>query len=99
MRPGNSCTWLTRLSRAYISDADGELEEEVVIVHTVQVSEPRDVEAHKDLQQRQFVQKSFYDRSNTAPPPLKEGDEVVVRTNKENQWKPAKIVQQHETPR
>ena len=73
MRPGNSCTWLTRLSRAYISDADGELEEEVVIVHTVQVSEPRDVEAHKDLQQRQFVQKSFYDRSNTAPIAFKRG--------------------------
>ena len=42
---------------------------------------PKVVEAYKELQQRQLIQKSFYDRSAKVLPPLKEGDEVVVRTN------------------
>jgi len=60
---------------------------------------PKSVHAKDDLQLRQAKQKTCYDRSARELAPLHRGDTVLVRTDHEKTWEPAKIVQNHTNPR
>jgi len=56
-------------------------------------------EAYNDLVLRQAAQKDQHDKHAKPLRPLATGDPVLVRTNKESQWRPATVVETHQLPR
>ena len=66
---------------------------------TVNHLKPGAVDSYDSLAFRQLEQKARHDRSARSLTPLQGGEEIVVRTNKDDRWMPASIVEAHSTPR
>ena len=66
---------------------------------TINHLKPKANDAHDSLALRQQDQKAKHDQSARPLVPLKVGEEVVIRTGREDRWRPAKVVGTHETPR
>jgi len=60
---------------------------------------PQVPDSQVQLEARQLRAKAHYDRTTKSLEPLKEGDPVLVRTDKEKTWEPDVVAQLHGSPR
>ena len=51
------------------------------------------------LEQRQSIQKTYFDRRAKSKPEIQPNSNVMVQNPTTKIWSPAKLVQRHETPR
>ena len=66
---------------------------------TTNMLRPAMVSAHENVLERQLNQKVSYDRSARPLALLEPGSHAYVRTDEEDEWKPATVVDVHISPR